>query len=89
MGEAGLILGIWGAKAKYFKGVDGNRLEIWGDKCIFWEQRLPWGSILHLYSCTLHNSVTVWELFMQFVEICIRSRRCVSHQNDCSCFLSF
>ena len=43
--------------------------------------------LLRKHSCTLYNSVTVQDIFMQFYRICIGSGRCVVHKNDCSPFL--
>ena len=39
LGEDELILGIWGAKAKYFQGVEDFFPRIWGDQCIIFRKQ--------------------------------------------------
>ena len=47
LGEAELILGIWGAKAIYFQGAEQFFPGIWGDHCITFREQgsteHPWG----------------------------------------------
>ena len=49
LGEAELILRIWGAKEKYFQGDEESASGIWGDQCINFQgsrehRPPPWGA---------------------------------------------
>ena len=43
--------------------------------------------LCNFHSCTPHNSVTVWDIFMKFYRNVNEYRQYVAHNNACSLFL--